>query len=72
MLFPQIIQYPAKLTSPGDCYNAMSKLSLYNNAFLDQMRQQTDPLADEAVAAMYQHPSGGHFRETVAALTTND
>ena len=50
----------------------MSKLSLYNNTFLDQMRQQMDPLADQAVAAMYQHPSSGHFRETVAALTTND
>ena len=50
----------------------MSKLTLYNDAFLDQMRQQMDPLADEAVAAMYQHPSGGHFRETVATLTTND
>ena len=50
----------------------MSKLSLYNNAFLDEMRQQMDPLADEAVAAMYRHPSGGHFRETVATLTTND
>ena len=50
----------------------MSKLSLYHNAFLDQMRQRMDPLADEAVAAMYQHPSGGHFRETVATLTTND
>ena len=50
----------------------MSKLSLYDNPFLDRMRQQMDPLADEAVAAMYQHPSGGHFRETIAALTTND
>ncbi len=50
----------------------MSKLSLYNDAFLTQMRQQMDPLADQAVAAMYQHPSGGHFRETIATLTTND
>ena len=50
----------------------MSKLSLYHDAFLDEMRQQTDPLADTAVAAMFRHPSGGHFRETVAALTTND
>lgn len=50
----------------------MSKLSLYNDAFLTQMRQQMDPLADQAIAAMYQHPSGGHFRETIATLTTND
>ena len=50
----------------------MSKLSLYNDAFLTQMRQQMDPLADQAVAAMYQHPAGGHFRETLATLTTND
>ena len=43
----------------------MRKLSLYNDAFLTQMRQQMDPLADQAVAAMYQHPAGGHFRETI-------
>ena len=50
----------------------MSKLTLYNDDFLDRMRQQMDPLADEAVAAMYQHPSGSHFRETIATLTIND
>ena len=72
LLLPKIIQHSVKLTFPGNCYQRMSKLSLYNDAFLDQMRQHTDPLADEAVAAMYQHPSGGHFRETVATLTTND
>ena len=50
----------------------MSKLSLYTHDFLDGMRQQTDPLADEAIAAIYHHPSSGHFRDTLATLTTND
>ncbi|MGB3851656.1 MAG: oxygenase MpaB family protein [Tunicatimonas sp.] len=50
----------------------MSKLSLYDDAFLTRMRQQMDPLADQAVAAMYEHPAGGTFRETIATLTTND
>ena len=55
-----------------NCYSPMSKLSLYDDAFLTQMRQQMDPLADQAVAAMYQHPAGGTFRETIATLITND
>ena len=50
----------------------MSKLSLYNNAFLDEMRQTMDPLADQAIADIYQHRSGAQFRETIASLTTND
>ena len=64
--------HQSKLTFYSNCYRPMSKLSLYNHDFLGQMRQQTDPLADEAVAAIYQHPSASHFRETIATLTTND
>lgn len=34
----------------------MNKLKLYQDSYLDSAREQTDPLADEAVLYLYQHP----------------
>lgn len=34
----------------------MNKLKLYQDSYLNEAREQTDPLADEAVMYLYQHP----------------
>ncbi|MFC0261150.1 oxygenase MpaB family protein [Fontibacter flavus] len=34
----------------------MNKLKLYQDSYLNEAREQTDPLADEAVFYLYQHP----------------
>nr|WKN36880.1 oxygenase MpaB family protein [Tunicatimonas sp. TK19036] len=49
----------------------MSKLKFYDNAFLDAMRQQTDPLADQAIADLMQNKQLSQYREIIQALTTN-
>jgi len=49
----------------------MSKLALYTDEFLNEMRQQTDPLADQAVADLMRDKRSSQYREIVQALTTN-
>ncbi|MEM9834499.1 MAG: oxygenase MpaB family protein [Bacteroidota bacterium] len=49
----------------------MSKISLYNDTFLDEMRQQTDPMADEAVAALMQNKRSSQYRQVIQALSSN-
>ncbi len=50
---------------------AMSKISLYNDAFLDEIRLKTDPIADEAVAALIKNKRSLQYREIIQALTNN-
>lgn len=50
----------------------MPKLHRYTNRFLDEMRQQTDPLADHAVADLMREQHSSRYREIVSTLTTND
>lgn len=50
----------------------MTKISYYNHTFLDEMRQQTDPLADAAVQAVYNSgASGQQLRTVLGALNRN-
>lgn len=50
----------------------MSKLGNYTDQFLSEMRQQTDPLADQAVEALYVSANKAHFRKLFNVLTRND
>ncbi len=50
----------------------MSKISFYTNQFLSKMRQQTDPLADQAIVSLYEQKKPSHFRKLFAALRQND
>lgn len=50
----------------------MSKIRYYTNQFLSGMRQQTDPLADRAVKALYDDRESLHFRKLLATLNQND
>ncbi len=49
----------------------MSKIKHYENTFLDTMRQQTDPLADRAVQAVYQSANPTQFRDLMSRLDRN-
>lgn len=49
----------------------MSKLNFYTNAFLDTMRQQTDPLADQAISDLMRNEQSAQYRDIVQTLTTN-
>lgn len=49
----------------------MSKIATYNDKFLDEMRQQTDPLADRAVADLMRDKHSSQFREVLYSLTVN-
>ncbi len=49
----------------------MSKIKHYQNTFLDTMRQQTDPLADRAVQAVYQSANPTQFRDLMSSLDRN-
>lgn len=49
----------------------MSKISYYNNTFLDTMRYEADPLADKAVEAVYQSGNPHKLREILAGLEKN-
>ena len=50
----------------------MSKIKYYTNQFLSRARQQTDPLADQAVEALYRNGGNSSFRELLAILNHND
>jgi len=50
----------------------MRKIRYYTNQFLSGMRQQTDPLADRAVKALYDNRESLHFRKLLAILNQND
>lgn len=49
----------------------MSKISYYTSPFLSGMRQQTDPLADQAVKVLSEDKSH-HFRKLLSTLNQND
>ena len=49
----------------------MSKLIIYTDEFLDGMRQQTDPLADEAISDLMRDKRSSQYRDIIQALTTN-
>lgn len=50
---------------------SMSKVSCFNNLFLDTMRHEADPLADNAIEAVYQNKNPHKIREILAGLDKN-
>ncbi len=50
----------------------MQKIKYYQNAFLDQMRYQSDPLADKAVSAIFESDRPQLFRKLIDELKHND
>ncbi|MGB3587389.1 MAG: oxygenase MpaB family protein [Tunicatimonas sp.] len=50
----------------------MSKITSYNNQFLDEMRLRTDPIADEAVADLMHNKQANQYRDIIQSLTDNN
>jgi len=50
----------------------MSKITLYNDRFLDKMRLRTDPIADEAVADLMRDKRTNQYQSIVQSLTANN
>jgi hypothetical protein len=49
----------------------MQKIRYYQHSFLDQMRKQTDPLADRAVASIFESDKPFVFRQFISELKNN-
>lgn len=49
----------------------MSKAQYFTNPFLDEMRQKTDPPADNAFKALHENYGAAEWRETMAAVVYN-
>jgi len=50
----------------------MSKITLYTDQFLDEMRGKTDPIADEAVADLMHNKQARQYRNIIQSLTANN
>ncbi|WKN43837.1 oxygenase MpaB family protein [Tunicatimonas pelagia] len=50
----------------------MSKITLYNDQFLDEMRLRTDPIADEAVADLMRNKQAKQYHSIIQSLTVNN
>lgn len=50
----------------------MSNIQHYTNDFLNSMRYQTDPLADQAIQALFASQKSAKFRKLFEALHRND
>lgn len=49
----------------------MQKIKYYQHPFLDQMRRQTDPLADRAIVSIFESGNPAFFRQIINELKNN-